>query len=63
MTSLSEALDRIEEEYDLEPMGVSCDGGCGTKLTRHDERYSRFVEPMWMVLCPECAEEAGWLDE
>jgi len=61
--SLSDALDRVEERLGLEPIGISCDGGCGEKLTRHDERYSRMVQPMRMVLCPNCAEEAGWLDE
>lgn len=61
--SLSEQLDEIEERLGIEPLGVSCDGGCGTKLTRNDERYSRMVEPMVMILCPECAEKAEWIDE
>ena len=63
--SLSDALDQVEAELGIDPIGIHCDGGCGRKLTRYDERYSRRVGDcdMLMILCPECAMEAGWIDE
>jgi hypothetical protein len=65
MSSLSDELDRIEEEYGWAPMKIACDGGCGTKLTRHDERYSQKTGEcqMVMLLCPQCAKDAGWINE
>jgi len=63
--SLSDALDEVEEELGLEPLSLDCDGNCGERLTRHDESYSRRVGEcqMHMLLCPECAKDAGWIDE
>jgi hypothetical protein len=64
--TLSEALDQVEDELGLEPIGIGCDGhDCDKKLTRHDESYSQRVGEcqMFMVLCPDCAEKAGWVDE
>ena len=61
--NLDETIDYLTEKYDMKPLEMRCDGGCGRRLTRNDERYSRFVEPMWMLLCPECAADAGWIDE
>jgi hypothetical protein len=63
--SLSDALDEVEAELGLEPITVSCDGNCGTELSRKDESYSQRVGDceMLMLLCPQCAEEAGWINE
>lgn len=60
--NLSEQLDVLEDELGIEPLEMQCDG-CTNTFTRHDERYSRYVEPMVMVLCPTCAKQAGWLDD
>jgi Zn finger protein HypA/HybF involved in hydrogenase expression len=60
--NLSDFNEVIEEELDLEPVEIQCDG-CSNRFTRHDESYSRYVEPMWMLLCPQCAEDAGWIEK
>jgi RNase P subunit RPR2 len=42
-------------------MAPFCDG-CGTDLSECNESHSKMVPPMVMVLCGECAEDAGWID-
>lgn len=64
--TLSEALDQVESELGLDQIAITCDGSdCDEQLTRHDESYSQRVGEcqMMMLLCPECAEDAGWIDE
>lgn len=61
--TLDEFLDALAKETGIERMEkpVSCDS-CRTRL-RSDQAHSQYVEPMVMVLCEECASEAGWLED
>ena len=61
--SVSKLLDEIQEELGIDGgVEANCDG-CATSLSQEDESYSEYIDPMVMVLCAECAEDAGWLDE
>lgn len=57
--NMDELNEYLDEKYGKDRVVISCDG-CRTDIRRSDDYMTKYVDPMWMALCSECAEDAGW---